>query len=97
VIAQPEEVLHKLDEILRSEERLYERLCAGADILLKLKLHGKLTNKYTGQDIVHSIFEKLSTGDRKWNKEKYHDLLKYFRMCIKSYIYNLAQYEERLE
>lgn len=47
-------------------------------------------------DIITTLFEKLCTGERTWDKEKYPSFESYFFMLIKSHIFNLTLHEFRM-
>jgi RNA polymerase sigma factor (sigma-70 family) len=93
LIAETSEFPGIFENILKNDKGIYERWLAYADLLLKTFLTGKLRNKYEAKDIIHTLFEKLCSGKRKWDKEKYPNFITFFFMLIKSHIHNLAKFE----
>jgi RNA polymerase sigma factor (sigma-70 family) len=96
VTAEPAEIIKVFESAINNNDGTYEKWLAVADIWLNNFLTGKLKNKYQAKDIVHDLFIKLCDGKRKWDKDKYPDFVIYFFMLIKSQVWNLAKYEEKL-
>lgn len=94
--AEPEEIIKVFESIINNGDGTYEKWLVTADMWLNNFLTGKLKNKYQAKDIVHDLFIRLCDGKRKWDKDKYPDFVIYFFMLIKSRVWNLAKYEERL-
>jgi RNA polymerase sigma factor (sigma-70 family) len=88
--AEPSEIPGIFEKILYEEKGLYRRWLTYADLLLWSSMAGKLRIKYEAKDIIHSLFDKLCTGCRKWDIEKYPCIKTYMFMLIKSEISNLT-------
>lgn len=90
------EILEAFEKCLKNRERdYYAEWLASADAFLYLFLNGRLRNKYEAKDIVHTLLDKLCSGERKWNKDKYPNFAVYFFMIIKSHIWDLSVVEEK--
>ncbi|HVN49375.1 MAG TPA: hypothetical protein VMU30_11220 [Bacteroidota bacterium] len=67
-----------IDTVLLHDIGIYQEWIAFAQTKLRHCAAKKLRRLYTGEDIVHELFVKLSTGERRWDQEKYPDLHNYF-------------------
>ena len=90
------EILEAFEECVNNTERnYYAEWLASADKYLYIFLNGRLRNKYEAKDIVHTLLDKLCSGERKWDKDKYPNFGVYFFMIIKSHVWNLSVVEEK--
>ena len=95
MICDSEKILETIKEIMNKDDGTYEKWLSSAQRQLNIMLTGKLKNKYEAKDVVHCLIDKLYTGKRKWDCEKYPDFKIYFFMLIRSHISNLADFEEK--
>ena len=84
----------KLTELI-NDGISYNKWLVQASIHLKFINLPRVKERYTAEDIVHSIIEKLYTGKRKWDYNKYPELFYHVIYLIRSIVNNLIRYEEK--
>lgn len=73
----------------------YKKWIIQADIYLNTLNLPRVKSRYSPQDIVHCIIEKLYTGVRRWDYDKYPDLFYHVIYLIRSVVNNLVKYVEK--
>ncbi|MDD8017241.1 MAG: sigma-70 family RNA polymerase sigma factor [Bacteroidota bacterium] len=94
--AEPLEIYELFENIVNDHQGLYHRLLAAAHCRLRHSFTGRRECVIEAEDVINTIFEKLYSGERTWDKEKYPCFESYFFMLIRSLVYNVALHEYRL-
>jgi len=87
----PECIKQEFQSILDSNDGTYERWLAFGS---KLLCQNHLQQLFDAEELLHILYLKFQTGEKKWDKEKYPDFKIYIFMGIKSTVLNLKHKKE---
>lgn len=89
-IANAEELHEVFSKFAQNNSHEYKMWLISANKWLNIYLPDTNNIKHEPYEIVHDLIDKLFSGKRTWNKVKYPEFNIYFKMIIRSHVYNIA-------
>lgn len=92
---KPEEILAELERIHKESPGSYKKWLSFTVWQMKICFNRTKLQRFSAEDLIEDVIEKLIDGKRKWDKDKYPDLNKFMYRLICSHVKNLAKKKER--
>lgn len=83
-----EVIIAEIEECFKKNEDMLLRLSNTALKYIRNYFFRDTIGDLTSEDVVHIVLEKIITGKRRWNREKFPDILDFIRLTILSFVLN---------
>lgn len=87
-LVSKEEVIAEIEACFKREKNLTKRLSYVALKFIHQYFFRDTIGDKTSSDVVQIVIEKIIKCDRKWDKQRFPDILDFIRICMLSYVRN---------
>ena len=96
-LAGKEEVIAEIEACFKRETNLTQRLSYTALGFIRHYFFRDTIGDYTSDDVVNNVLEKIISGKRRWDKERFPDVLDFIRISMLSYVRNERKRKAKFE